>query len=62
MKNCPWCSNKAVVRNSCLGYFVECEINGHIHNIGVFENVKDFSKTKEEAIKEWDNAIDRMNL
>lgn len=46
MKRCPWCNNKAVVKNSPMGYFAECEKNGHIHNIGVFENENAFLNQK----------------
>jgi hypothetical protein len=61
MKKCPWCNNKAVVKNSCVGYFVECGINGHVHNIGVFKDARNFSKTEEEAINEWNVNVTKYN-
>ena len=57
MKRCPWCNNKAVVKNIPQGYFAECEKNGHIHNIGVFENAKCFSKSEKESMSEWDKQV-----
>lgn len=60
--NCPWCKQKAVVRNSPIGFFVECSKNGHIHNLGVFGFDKSFHKTEDEAIKEWNNQIKNMKL
>lgn len=62
MKNCPWCENKAIVKNSPLGYFTECEQNGHIHNIGVLVPAsKSFSKTKQEAEKLWDKEVEKFS-
>ena len=57
MKRCPWCKNKANIKHSPLGFFAECEKNGHIHNIGVFLNAKCYSKTEQEAIDEWDKQV-----
>lgn len=60
MKMCPWCNNKAIIRNSPVGFFVECEKNGHIHNIGCFEGVKSFHEIEGEAINEWDENIKKF--
>ena len=38
---------------SNLGYFVEKEKNGHIHNAGIYPNMH-ICKTPEQAEKEWD--------
>ena len=58
MKNCPWCKNKAVIRNSPFGYFAECSKNGHIHNIGVIVPITSaFSKTEKEAEEMWDKSV-----
>ena len=61
MNNCPWCGNKAVVKNSPLGYFAECSVNGHVHNIGCLVNVSlAFSKTKNEAKELWNKETDKL--
>lgn len=60
MRNCPWCKNKAIVKNSPLGYYAECEQNGHIHNIGVLVSAsKSFSKTKQEAEELWNKEVEK---
>lgn len=61
MNRCPWCGNEARIQNSVFGYFVECNKNGHIHNIGclVTGNTA-FSKTKKEAIKLWNEETEKM--
>ena len=59
MERCPWCKSIAKITNSPLGYFAECSKNGHIHNIGVLLPVTScFSKTKDEAEKLWDKAVE----
>ena len=60
MRRCPWCKNNAHIKSSPLGYFAECEKNGHVHNIGVFPNAKCFCKTEQEAIEEWDKQASLM--
>lgn len=60
MKNCPWCKEKAVVKNSPLGFYAECSKNGHVHNIGVFGFDKSFCKTEKEAIEVWDEQVQKF--
>lgn len=62
MKDCPWCKRKAVVKNSPLGFYVECEKNGHVHNIGVLvPATKSYSKTEKEAETLWDKSVALVN-
>lgn len=61
MNRCPWCGSKAKVKNSPLGYFCECSVNGHIHNIGclVYGSLA-FSETENEAKELWDKETNKM--
>ncbi|MBQ7067149.1 MAG: hypothetical protein IJN92_10060 [Lachnospiraceae bacterium] len=60
MRKCPWCKYKATVKNSPLGYYAECERNGHIHNIGVLVSAsKSFKKTKQEAEELWNKEVEK---
>lgn len=54
MKKCKFCGNRAHIVKSPLGYFGECCKNGHVHNIGIFNDAKRFCVTEKEAKKEWD--------
>ena len=53
MLKCKICGSPAKMIKSNLGYFVECEKNGHIHNAGIYPNAH-ICKMPEEAEKEWD--------
>ena len=46
LKNCPFCHCGSHVIETPLGFGVECNKNGHLHNIGIF-------KTKEKAAIAW---------
>ncbi|MCI8810371.1 MAG: hypothetical protein HFF84_09655 [Oscillibacter sp.] len=46
IKDCPVCHCKSTVIKTVFGYGVECEKNGHLHNIGLFE-------TEGKAIAAW---------
>lgn len=60
MRDCPWCKNKATIKNSPLGYYAECECNGHIHNIGVLVSPQaSFSETRKQAEALWDKEVER---
>jgi len=70
MNRCPYCGNMAQVRKTPLGYWGECSVKGHIHNIGCFiygslefgetyGNLA-FSETENEAIKLWDEETNRI--
>lgn len=61
MNKCPWCGNKAIVRKSPLGYYCECSVNGHVHNIGCFGiEYSVFSKTENEAKELWNKATSKI--
>lgn len=60
MKQCPWCNSESVVRNSPIGFFVECGKNGHIHNVGCFKGAKSFHKTENEAVNEWNKSVKQL--
>lgn len=63
MNICPWCGNKAVVRNSPLGYYAECSKNGHVHNIGVLvPATSSYSKTENEAKILWNKATKEFSI
>ena len=53
MLKCKICGSPAKMVKTNLGYFVECEKNGHIHNAGIYPNTH-ICKTPEQAEKEWD--------
>lgn len=62
MNKCPWCGNKAIVMKSPLGYYCECSVNGHVHNIGCFgiEYYSVFSKTENEAKELWNKETSKI--
>ena len=53
MLKCKICGSPAKMVKTNLGYFVECEKNGNIHNAGIYPNTH-ICKTPEQAEKEWD--------
>jgi len=46
IKSCPFCKCNGKIVKTGLGFGVECEKNGHLHNIGLFE-------TEGKAIAAW---------
>lgn len=54
-KKCPICKCGTKIIKTVFGYGIECEKNGHLHNIGSFE-------TEEKAIAAWNSWSEMLKL
>lgn len=59
LKPCPRCHYPASVIKTNLGWFAECNKNGHIHNARTFGG--GFCATKEQAIIDWNRRVEDEN-